>query len=1076
VEQGGMSLGSYSFLPWMRRGIGNHIQAAAGLGASRASLTAAITVDSEAGSVTIAKKVWLVGPGDLTTIHAEQVIRTEPRAGVADFEPNYLACIDLYDEDFPWRYSPSAPDAATHQLTPWILLAVLSTDEFRPRTMPGRFPAIELTGAANVDNVFPPANQVFAWAHVHLNDEVGAGTTPDLGRLASVLTANPDIGYARLVCPRKLKPNTSYVAFVLPTFEVGRKAGLGETVADTEDGSKRSWEGGAKEFPVFFQWPFRTGIEGDFESLVRALVPRDMDPRVGIRDMSIRDPDFGIGAVSNAPDDCVGLEGALLAPTTVRKGLADTSDFVPKVLPKLNAPADARVLPATPAPDVGEDDPIVAPPIYGCWHAGVDRVNAAPPPVGAGWVNQLNLDPRYRAAAGLGARVIRKHQERYMQLAWQQIGDVLTVNYKIRRAQLAIKAAHAAFAKTYSALPETRALALAAPVLTKVMASPTTLYAQLVQSRTPRAAFSFALRKQLRPRGLPARRLLPKSDRAKSLETVIEGINTGTSSAAPSRPPPGGGTLEASAAAIAPPGWIAWLLRNGWWLVIALVVAALALVAGGALALAAAFAVAVGIAAAAVVPRLTQGASAQRVASMLSPAGLGPESIAAIPPNPTFKLEGTAAVATVSAPVPPAPAGSADNAAARDLRRALIALHEKLVVHVPPPAPRPAFDLVNAQAKIAGALEPHAALAARYAPLLRIGGVDVLTYAARYRDRAIEAAGAAPRLRALQEVMNCPDIKDAMYEPLDGISDEYFVPNLKLVPNNTLSLMQTNQPFIESYLVGLNHEFARELLWREYPTDQRGSCFRQFWDVNGYVDRQGRDAKQLAEDLKDIPRIHEWPLASELGSHNHRDAQGDKSQVVLVIRGDVLKRYPNTYIYAQQATWGTGARENRLVLADETGELFLNNSKDARLRFPLYRARVPPDIHFIGFDLTLEEAKGDAALVETAQARKSIAADKLGWFFVLQEVPGEPRFGLDIAPPLDPGGTKWDKLSWPNLDVADGGRIDLAKPLKDAPGGPDEGITKWGANASDLAFVLYQKPVMVGVHARDMLKNLKATS
>ena len=37
-------------------------------------------------------------------------------------------------------------------------------------------------------------------------------------------------------------------------------------------------------------------------------------------------------------------------------------------------------------------------------------------------------------------------------------------------------------------------------------------------------------------------------------------------------------------------------------------------------------------------------------------------------------------------------------------------------------------------------------------------------------------------------------------------------------------------------MVGLNHEFARELLWREYPTDQRGSYFRQFWDVRGFLD------------------------------------------------------------------------------------------------------------------------------------------------------------------------------------------------------------------------------------------------
>ena len=43
--------------------------------------------------------------------------------------------------------------------------------------------------------------------------------------------------------------------------------------------------------------------------------------------------------------------------------------------------------------------------------------------------------------------------------------------------------------------------------------------------------------------------------------------------------------------------------------------------------------------------------------------------------------------------------------------------------------------------------------------------------------------------------------------------------------------METNQRFVEAYMVGLNYEFARKLLWREYPTDQRGSYFRQFWSV-----------------------------------------------------------------------------------------------------------------------------------------------------------------------------------------------------------------------------------------------------
>ena len=39
-------------------------------------------------------------------------------------------------------------------------------------------------------------------------------------------------------------------------------------------------------------------------------------------------------------------------------------------------------------------------------------------------------------------------------------------------------------------------------------------------------------------------------------------------------------------------------------------------------------------------------------------------------------------------------------------------------------------------------------------------------------------------------------------------------------------------------MVGLNHEMARELLWREYPTDQRGSYFRQFWDASVAVERE----------------------------------------------------------------------------------------------------------------------------------------------------------------------------------------------------------------------------------------------
>jgi hypothetical protein len=95
-----------------------------------------------------------------------------------------------------------------------------------------------------------------------------------------------------------------------------------------------------------------------------------------------------------------------------------------------------------------------------------------------------------------------------------------------------------------------------------------------------------------------------------------------------------------------------------------------------------------------------------------------------------------------------------------------------------------------------------------------------------------------------------------MYKPLADKSSEMFLPNIHHIANNSISLLETNQKFIESYMLGVNHEFARELLWREYPTDQRGSYFRQFWEPRGYHDDEHLDADALKEKLYDIPRIH----------------------------------------------------------------------------------------------------------------------------------------------------------------------------------------------------------------------------
>ena len=162
------------------------------------------------------------------------------------------------------------------------------------------------------------------------------------------------------------------------------------------------------------------------------------------------------------------------------------------------------------------------------------------------------------------------------------------------------------------------------------------------------------------------------------------------------------------------------------------------------------------------------------------------------------------------------------------------------------------------------------------------------------------------------EVMAYPKIDLPMYEPLKDISIELLLPNINLIAENSITLIETNQRFVEAYMGGLNYEFAPQALWREYPTDQRGSYFRQFWDVGSYIDSEGLSEDALKEKLYDIPELHLWPLTSALGTHNNRAAAGQTGeQAVLVIRGELLKRYPNTMIYAQHARLADDRRPHR---------------------------------------------------------------------------------------------------------------------------------------------------------------------
>lgn len=1059
-----MALARYTYLPWLRRGAASAIAAPAT--GSRAVIEVSLAVnDGAADGAPIPKQFHLTGPGDIIGINRDLVVRTEPRAWVTDFEPNYMAFIDFYDEDFVWRHTPMPPE--DKRLAPWLTLLVLAEGEFEINRSPSKpLPSVRIK-AANAKAYFPPEDELWAWAHVQILGEVGGGaTTPDPAGLANKLRASPDSGVSRLISARRLEPETAYTAFVVPTFDVGRKAGLGQPIDDNVDaGTEVAWAGGATEFPVYFDWYFRTGVTGDFEDLVERMQPRPIDKRVGIRDIDIANPGFGmplvpapVGPGEHDHEGVVGFEGALKAPTMEPKPLDPLSQFPEKAADIVNAPAIAQM--------AGDDDPLIAPPLYAGWHALVDQVD---PTAMDTWVNDLSLDPRSRAAAGLGARVIRSRQEDYMKLAWEQVGEVIAANRRAAFFRFAMRSAEKSFYKSVAALPPERFLTLTAPVFKRVLGSPRTIHGLMSSSRLPVAALSPAFRKLTRPRGLVARRALPEALRVTATTSLAVAINDGKASAAPPPPPVAGPTFHDLAAEVgANIGGARALARWGWLILLLLVLLALqAFFAIGGVA-------GIGLAIVLVAAAVGAWIARQRAqATVDSVAGLNLESLTPaaihVPPPAGFGFANPGDTA------PPAASAAAAGEFGIALRNFAGLLEAK-----PPPVPAaPRFDLVNAHAKVVAAITPSVAFPKRAAAVIRIGDRSIIEYA---RNTYPAPPGQPPvppgetAVARIVPVMAYPDLKDAMYRPLSKLSNELLVPNLGLIPPNSISLMLTNPPFIEAYMAGLNHEFARELLWREYPTDCRGSPFRQFWEV-GSIPTPGLSAAARARKLKDILPLNEWDTAKALGAHGNRG--GVVGHVVLVIRGDLLKRYPNTIIYAQDAVWSKDPQHaDELALYDENGTKALANVEDPAIHYPLFIAPVDPDLTFIGFNATIETVRGDINLDETAQARATIPADKLGWFFVLQEAVGETRFGLDEKSPR-PGlesDVKWDNLSWENLQLSTTKMVQLEKPFVGTLFGAS-GDLKWrpseGTNAADVAAIMRQKPVLVGIHGRQMLERGK---
>lgn len=428
----------------------------------------------------------LLDAGDIDGLHPSTVALVEPRRGAQGFEPNHFPYVDLVDADLPWRYSLDT--SSGHRQQPWLALVALRTSEFR-HVEQGSAPLPRIR-VEDPSSSLPPIGGLWASAHVHLDLGVdGEGSVDD------ALQGDPARQLARVLCLRRLRERERYELFLVPTFEAGRRAGLGRGKRPDTWGAP-AWTDTAEpvELPVYFRSHFVTSAMEDFELLVRRLRPRptDGDGPGAVRSASAARP--GYYDDQDRPGRTFSVLTAMRPPGTGPPGFDTDEELTGRLATTLTEVITGEVI-TEDGPDAG--DPLVAMPAYG-WRfrhetrLDPDFADTSPEP----WFDRLNLDLAMRQVAGLGARLVQQHQEELMASAWDQHAELVEANRRLGRLEVAEQLASRLAERRLERLPAEVQLTLEQPLHGVVQVdADRTVGAALAGHGVPRAFGSVELRR-----------------------------------------------------------------------------------------------------------------------------------------------------------------------------------------------------------------------------------------------------------------------------------------------------------------------------------------------------------------------------------------------------------------------------------------------------------------------------------------------------------------------------------------------------------------------------------------------------
>ncbi|TRW86254.1 hypothetical protein FK535_07260 [Mycolicibacterium sp. 018/SC-01/001] len=734
-----------------------------------------------------------------------------------------------------------------------------------------------------------------------------------------------------------------------------------------------SWQidqAGGVNVPVYYTWEFGTGEHGDFEYLVRRLGPAAPDrvAHLGTVFVDVAKPWPNDHELDGAPHPALypipGVLGQLDTGGTAAPAFSESVTHDFAVRITTQCNTGA----GEPRDPEGEEFTAVTPPIYGGRHVVVDRLDPSAGDVPE-WLHTLNTSIPTRIAAGLGAEYVRANQESMMARAWEQVGAIREANRRRALGQLSENVSAALHEKHVANLTLGEAVSVAAPMASRVRpwGPPGPSLATTIEvSVMPTAAGSTAFARMMRPGGQVAR---AASVRAGS---VIERAISGAVPVPSARHAPSFAVPDVDAPAIAS------------------AVTAAAVDAQRS------------ISATRELLRLQAISDVARVIGLHDVADLLTEKLSGVGVDATALRVGD--FSTLRAQVMPR---------LGDVTASVATMRAQLTEPT---------ETGGAVTSSGVQLDPN---------VLRSNLVGALAPAGHIA-RAIAAQIAVPDRMgpqvSLDPLMDHPSFPAPMALALRDFAPKWFLPGITDFPAESTTLLGVNNAFIESFLVGTAHEFNRELLWREYPTDMRGTPFRRFWPVPD-ADPQ-------------IDEIASW--SGPLGSHL---TLSEDAIAVLLVRGTVVRRFPSMIVAAAPGI--AGAAE---------GDRPVANTDTASWRAPLFTLPVDESTALYAFGIPSQELR-------TMPTR-----DEPGWFFAFQENSTRIRFGFDVGPAQAPGFATWDDLTWDRvLDALPKSERPFARAGATLAGPENPGDKEWNRDAADMARIALQKPFRMLIHASELV-------